>query len=81
MDNYQNLEQQVRTLRRRITGLAAALILTVGYIGLSSRVRDVEAQSVPQELTLRRLTIVDEKGRPTRSHRSTRSGSDRARKT
>ena len=52
MNNHQNLEQQVRTLRRRITGLAAALILTLGYIGLSSSVRRVEAQSIPQELTL-----------------------------
>jgi hypothetical protein len=62
MNNYQNLEQQMRTLRRRVTGLAVALILTLGYVGLSSSVRDAEAQSTPQELTLRRLTIVDEKG-------------------
>jgi hypothetical protein len=62
MNNYQNLEQQMRALRRRVTGLAVALILAFGYVGLSSGVRDAEAQSIPQELTLRRLTIVDEKG-------------------
>jgi hypothetical protein len=62
MNDYQNLEQQIRTLRRRTAGLAVALILTVGFVGLSYSVRDAQAQSIPQELTLRRVTIVDENG-------------------
>ena len=62
MNNYENLEQQVRMLRRRLTGLAVALVLTAGYVALSLHVRSAEAQSTPQELTLRRLTIVDENG-------------------
>jgi len=61
MENNQNLEQQVRTLRRRFTILAFAFMLLVGYMAFS-HVRDVQAQSTPKDLTLRRLAIVDEKG-------------------
>ncbi len=60
MEN-QELEQQVRGLRRRFTSLAFAFMLLLGYVAFS-QVRGVQAQSAPKDLTLRRLAIVDENG-------------------
>jgi hypothetical protein len=61
MKNVQTLQQQVYELERCLIILTLAFILLVGCLAYSGIV-DVQAQSTPVELALRRLAIVDEKG-------------------
>jgi hypothetical protein len=52
-----HLERQVQRLRRAVNVLAVSLIALLGAFAIGA------AQEQPQELTLRKLTIVDEKGK------------------